>query len=110
MADLTEQPADFNPNKRPISPEYATVTEVHLATVNRESNIDFEKVVKVLLNNGKRLFPRVLEPWESDLLILYVIRNQAGHETKSSRVVLERYGELLERVFFGLFKIVEALY
>lgn len=73
-------------------------------------NDDFEECVKRILNNKQVLSPKNIEPWESDLILIYVLRNEASHAPTSSPVISERFNELVERVFFGLFKIVEALY
>ena len=71
---------------------------------------DFEECLRSLLDNKKGPLPRCFQPVESDLLLILVLRNEAGHAATSSRVISERFNELVERVFFGLFKIVEALY
>ncbi|MFC1964227.1 hypothetical protein ACFLV1_02475 [Chloroflexota bacterium] len=73
-------------------------------------NAEFNKSLLSLLDSRKGSLPRRFQPVESDLLLIYVLRNEAGHASTSSPVISERFNELVERVFFGLFKIVEALY
>jgi len=71
---------------------------------------DFEKSLGSLLDNRKGPLPRRFQLVESDLLLIYILRNEAAHAATSSRIISERFNELVERVFFGLFKIVEVLY
>lgn len=71
---------------------------------------DFEESLSCLLDNREGPFPRRFQLVESDLLLIYILRNEAAHSAASSRVISERFDELVERVFFGLFKIIEALY
>jgi hypothetical protein len=71
---------------------------------------DFEKCLEKLLLNEQVLEGKNIEPWEFDLILIYVLRNEASHSATSSLVISERFSDLLERVFFGLFKIVETLY
>jgi hypothetical protein len=83
------------------------ITEVELKAVGK---IDFEKSISSLLDNKKGPLPRRFQFVESDLLLIYVLRNEASHSPTSSLIISERFDELLERVLFGLFKIVEVLY
>ncbi|MDZ4230482.1 MAG: hypothetical protein U1B77_01535, partial [Dehalococcoidales bacterium] len=88
---------------------YSRIIGNDLGTYNNSCKNDFEGCLKMLLNNEQVLSPKNTEPWESDLILIYVLRKEAGHAATSSDILNARFEELLERVFFGLFKIIEAL-
>lgn len=83
------------------------VSDIDLTNINK---VDLDLSLKALLDDKRGVLPRRFQPWEADLMIIYLLRNHAGHETTSSSVVCQRFDELLERLFFGLFCIVENLY
>ena len=78
-----------------------------LTTINED---DFEAVLSALLDGKQGPLLRVFQPVEADLLLIYVMRNQAGHGIESSPTINRRFSELLDRTFFGLFAIAERLF
>lgn len=95
----------FRDNHFVSQPPYLTDTDL-----SQIGNADFDQCLDALLDGKQGPLPRPFRPLESDLIIIYILRNQAGHATASSDVVSTRFEDLLERVFFGLFQIVEALF
>ena len=71
---------------------------------------DFENNLTALLDGIQGPLPRQFQPIEADLVVVYTLRNQAGHAITSSSAVHDRFPDLLERVFFALFTITERLF
>lgn len=71
---------------------------------------DFEQSLATLLDGKKGPLPRIFQSVEGDLILIYILRNQAGHASVSSPIVWQRFSELLERTLFGLFSIGERLF
>ena len=104
---LTGQLSNFfkNQHSQIIGKDLRKISELCKDKDNRE------KYLKRLLDNKQVLNPKSINKlWEFDLILIHVLRNEAGHKSKSSNVVSARFEELLERVFFGLFYIVETIY
>jgi hypothetical protein len=67
----------------------------------------FDNALTDLLDGARGSSVRIYSPVESDLLILYMLRNEAGHAPTASVVIQSRFSELVERSFFALFTIAE---
>jgi hypothetical protein len=74
------------------------------------NSVDFDLCLSTLLDGQKGPLPRSYQPLEADLILIYIMRNQAGHGTVSSTVVCNRFSELLQRILFGLFSVGERLF
>jgi hypothetical protein len=63
-----------------------------------------------LLVGNQGSFIRQLQPFEADLMIIYLFRNKAGHSSDSSKFAWENIDNLFEKILFGLFGICEKLF
>ncbi len=78
-----------------------------LGTINASN---FDAILTELLDGSQQLLKRGYSETESDLLILYALRNKAGHAPTASNAVRNHFPELIERALFGLFTIAEKLF
>ena len=82
---MTEQPADFNPNKRPISPEYAAILKI-LRNTRSHPTADqiYDEVRKDIPNISKGTVYRNLQVLQEDGAIsaLNINGTQARYEGK----------------------------
>lgn len=71
---------------------------------------DFEAKLAAILDGQQGPLPRCYLSSQADLVLIYVLRNQASHEVTSSAIICRRFPEFVERVLFGLFVIGEKLF
>lgn len=74
------------------------------------NSISFDLAITALLNQTQGRLYRLYLPQEADLLLIYVLRNEAGHTPTSSNIINTRFSEIVTRVLFGLFTIAEKLF
>ena len=74
--------------------------------MKKDKNLD-ELFRDKLLNYEQVIPGKSIGLCESDFILIYVLRNEGGHSATSSDILTTRSEELLQRVFFGLFKIIE---
>jgi hypothetical protein len=79
--------------------------------INQQANIDFDATILNLINSGYSLpNKRTLSRIESDIGLIYCIRNYAAHHVGASELIWNNFHQLLASTFNVLFLIAEELY
>jgi hypothetical protein len=84
--------------------------DADLRNINSIADVNFDSCLNDLLVGNQGSFIRQLQPFEADLMIIYLFRNKAGHSSDSSKFVWENIDNLFEKILFGLFGICEKLF
>ncbi len=88
-----------------------SITKAKLKEVNSRFQVDFKATMDELVEHSFRFkdntFPTNLQ---SDLIIVYGLRNRGAHNVSSASVVWKRIHELRNAVFNSLFLAAEVLY
>jgi len=95
---------------RLLNSQHLSWAPADLKNINGLAKNYFDQCVQNLLNGSSGYFHRDFQSLESDLIVIYLFRNRAGHGSISSKIVWENFDKLVERVLFGLFSICERLY
>lgn len=90
-----------------IDTQISALIQDEITELNKAS---FDSALTYLLNGDQGSLWRAYTPIEADLLILYVLRNEAGHAPTASGVVQSRFPDLVQRALFGLFTIADRLF
>lgn len=82
-----------------------------LKDVNSQFQLDFDKTIKdILVGNFRFSDGTGVSNLQSDLMIVYGLRNRGAHELASSSIIWKEFDKLLAAVFNILFLAVELLY